>query len=29
MINSEINDGGDPDNNPEEVGQGFPTAPEL
>jgi hypothetical protein len=23
MINSEINDGGDPDNNPEEVGQGF------
>ena len=24
MINSEINDGGDPDNNPEEVGQGFP-----
>ena len=23
MINSEINDGGDPNNNPEEVGQGF------
>ena len=23
MINSEISDGGDPDNNPEEVGQGF------